>query len=129
MDSLQDDNNQTDDRFAQWRRAEHLDGEEAGILAFMQRMVESEVTNAEPRDAAEMTEMMKALNIDPVEAEFQYRRLYYYMQANCAACGSKARCRDDLACDKVARHFVEYCENNELLNEMRANPEMLLNPR
>ena len=80
---------------------------------------------AEPRDAAEMTEMMKALNIDPVEAEFQYRRLYYGMEANCAGCRDKERCRADLASNTAAENFRDYCDNEALLNEMRADPEML----
>ncbi|MGV0910527.1 DUF6455 family protein [Martelella sp. FOR1707] len=80
---------------------------------------------AEPRDAAEMTEMMKALNIDPVEAEFQYRRLYYGMEANCAGCRDKERCRADLASNTAAENFRDYCENEALLNEMRADPYML----
>ena len=80
---------------------------------------------AEPRDAAEMTEMMKALNIDPVEAEFQYRRLYYGMEANCAGCRDKDRCRADLASNTAAENFRDYCDNEALLNEMRADPEML----
>ena len=80
---------------------------------------------AEPRDAAEMTEMMKALNIDPVEAEFQYRRLYYVMEANCAGCRDKQRCRADLADNTAAENFRDYCENEALLNEMRAEPDVL----
>ena len=80
---------------------------------------------AEPRDAAEMTEMMKALNIDPVEAEFEYRRLYYGMEANCAGCRDKERCRADLASNTAAENFRDYCENEALLNEMRADPDML----
>lgn len=80
---------------------------------------------AEPRDAAEMTEMMKALNIDPVEAELQYRRLYYGMEANCAGCRDKERCRADLARNTAAENFRDYCENEVLLNEMRAEPDVL----
>lgn len=80
---------------------------------------------AEPRDAAEMTEMMKALNIDPVEAEFQYRRLYHGMEANCAGCRDKERCRADLAGNTAAENYRDYCENEAVLNEMRADPAML----
>ncbi|WP_174801187.1 DUF6455 family protein [Martelella limonii] len=80
----------------------------------------------ELRDAAEMSEMMKALNIDPVEAEFQYRRLYYGMEANCAGCRDKKRCRTDLAHGQASENFRDYCENETLLNEMRADPDVLL---
>ena len=129
MDGLPKDDNREQDRFAKWRQTKHLEGEEVGVLALMTRLAVSDIENAEPRDAAEMTDMMKALNIDPVEAEFEYRRLYYYMQANCAACHVKKRCRDDLACKVAAKRFVEYCENHELLNEMRADPDLLLDPK
>ncbi|TNB47276.1 hypothetical protein FF124_13975 [Martelella lutilitoris] len=124
MDVLTDDN-RADDRYADWRKAAHFEGEEAALLAFLQRIAEEDIATAEPRDASEMSEMMKALNIDPVEAEFQYRRLYYGMQANCAACRAKERCRKDLACNAADRHFREYCENSEILSEMRADPDML----
>ncbi|WP_144409574.1 DUF6455 family protein [Martelella endophytica] len=126
MNALSEDDNHAADRFAAWREAEHTVGEESAALAFLERLAAEDLDRAEPRDAAEMTEMMKALNIDPVEAEFQYRRLYYGMQANCAGCRAKQRCRDDLACSAAARHFREYCENNELLTEMQANPDILL---
>ena len=126
MDVFHQDDNQQEDRFAAWRKADHYEGEEAAALAFLERLAEYDIEYAEPRDAAEMTEMMKALNIDPVEAEFQYRRLFYGMQANCAGCRAKNRCRDDLSCNVADHRFMEYCENYELLNEMRANPEILL---
>ena len=126
MAGLPQDNNKSIDRFTHWRDADHLAGEESGLLAFMQRIYKTDIDAAEPRDAEEMFEMMKALNIDPVEAEFQYRRLYYHMQANCASCNAKQRCRDDLACSKAAQRFVDYCENHQLLNEMRANPDTIL---
>ncbi|WP_176083074.1 DUF6455 family protein [Martelella sp. HB161492] len=125
MGTIPDHEDRACDRFAEWRSTEHFEGEEAGLLAFLQRLVAKDIENAEPRDANEMTEMMKALNIDPVEAEFQYRRLYYGMLANCAACRAKARCRNDLSCETAERNFTDYCENQEILNEMRANPHML----
>nr|WP_272211019.1 hypothetical protein [Marinicella sp. W31]MDC2876918.1 hypothetical protein [Marinicella sp. W31] len=124
MDVLTNDSS-ADDRYADWRNASHFEGEEAGLLAVLQRIADEDLATAEPRDACEMGEMMKALNIDPVEAEFQYRRLYYGMQANCAGCRSKQRCRDDLACNTAGRHFREYCENAETLSEMRADPDVL----
>ncbi|QQM32311.1 hypothetical protein JET14_09340 [Martelella lutilitoris] len=124
MDVLTEDN-RAGDRYADWRDAAHFEGEEAALLAFLQRIAEEDIATAEPRDASEMSEMMKALNIDPVEAEFQYRRLYYGMQANCAGCRAKERCRNDLACCTADRHFREYCENAEILSEMRADPDLL----
>ncbi|MET3599951.1 DUF6455 family protein [Martelella mangrovi] len=119
------DDNHADDRYAEWRNATHSEGEESAALAFLQRIAAEDIAMAEPRDASEMNEMMKVLNIDPVEAEFQYRRLFYGMQANCAGCRAKQRCRADLACQRAERHFREYCENSEILSEMRADPDML----
>ncbi|PYB70754.1 DUF6455 family protein [Rhizobium wuzhouense] len=84
------------------------------------------LVKAGPHAADEMPEVMRALNIDPAEVDFQMRQTFRGMQIACAECASKDQCRRDLKSGAIGKAFVDYCNNAESLNALRANPEVLL---
>ena len=83
------------------------------------------LAKAGPHSADEMTAMMKALNIDPMEVATRYQHQFRDMQINCSQCGSKERCRKDLQEHTAAAEFAGYCNNADHLISMRAMPELL----
>ena len=82
-----------------------------------------EIAESDPSACSEMIRMMRALNIDPMEAagEPEFER----MAANCARCPNKGRCREHLAAGTAARRLDEFCENVDALNAMRASPHLM----
>ncbi|GEO87461.1 MULTISPECIES: DUF6455 family protein [Alphaproteobacteria] len=85
-----------------------------------------ELAKAGPHAADEMIQMMKTLNIDPVEVELRLRNQFRDMQITCAHCASKGECRKDLGTGAAGEAFVHYCGNAEELNALRANPDFQL---
>lgn len=83
------------------------------------------LAKAGPGAADEMIEMMKALNIDPMEVSMCHPHQFRDMQVNCSSCASKGRCRRDLAAGQAALHVNDYCNNSDHLAAMRATPELL----
>ena len=84
------------------------------------------LVKAGPHAADEMPEVMRALNIDPAEVDYQMRRLFRDMQIACSGCQSKEQCRHDLQRGTIDRTFVEYCKNADSLNALRVHPEVLM---
>lgn len=84
------------------------------------------LVKAGPHAADEMPEVMRALNIDPNEVDYQMRKLFRDMQIACSGCQSKQQCRNDLQRGTIDRTFVEYCNNADSLNALRAKPEVLI---
>lgn len=84
------------------------------------------LVKAGPHAADEMPALMRSLNIDPAEVEFQMRQTFRAMQIACAECQSKERCHRDLQMGTIDKAFVDYCNNAESLNALRANPDVLL---
>lgn len=78
-----------------------------------------------PAAAEEMLALMQAINIDPVEAQLIHPALFADMEATCARCSGKARCRADIASGKLEKEFTRYCGNATALNTLRAEPDML----
>lgn len=85
-----------------------------------------QLVKAGPHAADEMAEMMRALNIDQSDVAVLHPALYREMQFTCAKCRSKNRCRHDLAAQIAGQEFSGYCGNAQNLNEMRADPDLLL---
>jgi hypothetical protein len=83
------------------------------------------VVRSGPHGADEMQQLLAALNIDPAAVRADRPGILREMAVNCAECGSKARCRRDLADGIAAAHYGDYCVNAETMNELRAEPEML----
>ncbi len=84
------------------------------------------VTLAGQHGADEMPSMMRALNIDPAAVDARDHAAFRSMEAACATCSNKSGCRADLKAGTAPEHYVSYCRNTELLNALRAEPEMLL---
>lgn len=84
------------------------------------------LAKAGPHAADEMPRLMRALNIDPAEVEFRMRRLFRSMQVTCSSCASKQSCRHDIDSGQIRDAFASYCGNTDLLNELRADPDLLI---
>ncbi len=84
------------------------------------------IIKAGPHAADEMKRMMKALNIDADAVEAGDRHLYRDMLAVCARCESKGECRRDLRDGRAIDNYGHYCPNAESMNELRAEPDMLM---
>ncbi len=84
------------------------------------------LVKAGPHAADEMPQVMRALNIDPAEVDYKMRQLFRGMQIACADCQSKGQCRRDLQQGTIESNFVDYCNNADSLNALRANPDVLL---
>jgi hypothetical protein len=84
------------------------------------------LVKAGPHAADEMPELMRSLNIDPAEVEFQMRIQFRDMQIACSNCQSKEHCRRDLKHGVIDETFTDYCNNADSLNALRAHPELLL---
>ena len=76
-----------------------------------------------PHAADEMQFLMKALNIDPNAVRCEEPELYRSMTLNCANCADKSECQHDLSEGSAPEHYVRYCSNEALMNELRARPE------
>lgn len=85
-----------------------------------------EIAEGDPSSCREMIRMMRALNIDPVEAAAEPE--FAEMAGKCAGCPDKGRCRSHLADGSAARHFNDFCANADALNAMRATPHLLDHP-
>ncbi len=83
-------------------------------------------TLAGQHGADEMPSMMRALNIDPAAVDARDHAAYRSMERACATCSNKSGCRADLKAGTAPEHYVSYCRNTDLLNALRAEPEMLL---
>lgn len=81
---------------------------------------------AGPHAADEMAEMMRALNIDSALVHERDPWLYNEMAHECATCGQKKQCRQELAAGTADRHYPAFCANHERMSEFRARPELLL---
>jgi Family of unknown function (DUF6455) len=84
------------------------------------------LVKAGPHAADEMPDVMRALNIDPDEVDHKMRKLFRNMQIACSSCQSKEQCRRDLQRGTIDKTFVDYCNNADSLNALRANPEVLI---
>ncbi|MDO6963814.1 DUF6455 family protein [Rhizobium alvei] len=84
------------------------------------------IVRAGPHATDEMLAMMKALNIDAAAVQANDPHLFHDMQVVCAECESKGRCRKHLADGSAASTYAGYCGNAPLMNELRAEPEMLV---
>jgi hypothetical protein len=84
------------------------------------------LVKAGPHAADEMPEVMRALNIDPNEVDYQMRKLFRDMQIACSSCQSKEQCRRDLQRGRIDETFIDYCNNADSLNALRARPEVLM---
>jgi hypothetical protein len=84
------------------------------------------LVKAGPHAADEMPEVMRALNIDPNEVDYQMRKLFRDMQIACSSCQSKEQCRRDLQRGTIDETFIDYCNNADSLNALRARPEVLM---
>ncbi|KQW30903.1 hypothetical protein ASE36_00970 [Rhizobium sp. Root274] len=84
------------------------------------------LVKAGPHAADEMPQVMRALNIDPDEVDYQMRKLFRDMQIACSNCQSKDQCRHDLQAGTIGKTFVDYCNNAESLNALRASPDLLM---
>ncbi|MGR6431274.1 DUF6455 family protein [Rhizobium sp. PAMB 3182] len=125
------------DRISEWweTRPARQSSELAGLCEFdLERLARDcglptsdflELARKPPNAAAEMPEMMRALNIDPVEVELEHPAEFRNMQATCALCPSKAKCRRDLGHGRADQNFDSYCGNADALNGMRAEPDLL----
>lgn len=85
-----------------------------------------QVSSSPDDGAVEMPQMMQTLNIDPTTVETSDPDGFRTMQANCAKCANKAGCRADLGAGTAPQHYLGYCRNADLLNALRADPEMLV---
>ena len=87
--------------------------------------IETEREDPKPVNADEMPFMMQALNIDPVDVETNDPEGFRAMQGACATCANKGGCRSDLKDGTAPERYLSYCNNADLLNALRADPEML----
>jgi hypothetical protein len=83
------------------------------------------VVQAGPHAADEMVELMRALNIDPDAVQSGETHLFHDMQLTCTECRTKEECRRHLNDGTVADTYNRYCANSAILNELRAEPEMM----
>lgn len=81
------------------------------------------IAERDPSACSEMIRMMRALNIDPVEAAAEPQ--FAEMAERCAGCPSKGQCRNHLADGSAAAHLDDFCANAQQLNTMRATPHLL----
>ncbi|MCC2609322.1 DUF6455 family protein [Neorhizobium sp. Rsf11] len=105
-----------------------LDDETVKILAHDNAMSRDEfisLIRRGPHAADEMASLMRLLNIDPEEVKLAEPLEFRDMHITCSKCQEKARCRRELADGAAVADFADYCANAELLNEMRARPELL----
>lgn len=73
--------------------------------------------------ADDMEYLMRALNIDPDAVHYDEPGLYRGLQASCALCEDKARCRAELNAGTMRENYTHFCPNHETMSELRAHPE------
>lgn len=82
------------------------------------------VEKADPEATREMPHMMLALGIEPALLKTDHPAIYAAMEHVCAGCGSKETCKKDLAVEKAASAFAEYCGNAATLSLLRERAEL-----
>lgn len=73
--------------------------------------------------ADDMEYLMRALDIDPNAVHYDEPGLYRGLQAACALCEDKARCRAELNAGTMRENYTHFCPNHETMSELRAHPE------
>lgn len=81
------------------------------------------IAEQDPSACSEMIRMMRALNIDPMEAAGEPE--FPEMAGRCAGCRNKHQCHDHLREGTASAHLDEFCANATELNAMRATPHLL----